>query len=62
MLEMSKLPIYFQLKQRMVFFSTGHSSAFSYNHFMLIYQQTIEQGNLTLGINSHKLTTLKKLF
>lgn len=24
---------------------------------MLIFQQKIEQGNITLGINSHKLTT-----
>jgi len=58
MLEMSKFPIYFQLKQRIAFFITGHNSAFSYHHFMPIYQQTTEQCNLTLGINSHKLTTL----
>lgn len=60
MLEMWKLPISFQLKQKMAFFSTGHNSAFSYHHFMLIYQQMTEQGNFTLGIDSHKPPTLKK--
>lgn len=29
---------------------------------MLVYQQMTEQGNLTLGIDSHKLATQKKPF
>lgn len=29
---------------------------------MLIYQQMTEQGNLTLGIDSHKPATLKKTY
>lgn len=61
MLGMCKLPTSFQLKQKMAFFSTGHNSAFSYHHFMLIYQQMTEQGNLTLGIDSHKPATQKNL-
>lgn len=62
MLDMCKLPTSFQLKQKMASFSTGNNSAFSYHLFMLIYQQMTEQGNLTLGIDSHKLATQKKTF
>lgn len=57
MLDMCKLPISFQLKQKMAFFSTGHNSAFCYHHFMLIYQEMTEQGNLTLEMDSQKPAT-----
>lgn len=62
MLDMCKLPISFQLKQKMAFFSTGHNSAFSCHRFMLIYQQMTEQGNLTLEMDSHKPATHTKNF
>lgn len=55
-----KGPYLFPVKTKKGIFRPGHSSAFSYHCFMLIYQQMIEQGNLTLGINSHKLSTQKK--